>query len=167
MAEQTITPKLPDELLWRMANYSCRLAVAYAPKNTGLGAKGLTPIVKDGTFGIEIADWAYYMSYQNYGFDGFVMKALEGKTIPMFFNGQLIFRVAKNVGGHQIEKRDPKTGQVMKGNKPIRWRHPGLKGKFFIQEAGQDTIEHFMPEIAHYALLDMFEQVDGELKQNG
>jgi hypothetical protein len=167
MAISTITPKLPHSLLVRMADYACRLAVAHAPKRTGLGAKGLTPVVKDGSFGINIADWAYYMSYQNYGFGPFIMWSLEGKTIPMSIGGKTVFRVAKGVGGRQIQKRDPKTGQVLPGNKPIKWRHPGLKGKFFIQEAGKETIAHFMPEIIYHITKGILETNTKEIEQNG
>lgn len=144
--------QLPDYLCAKLASDAVRVAVQLAPKKTGKGARGLYAISGDGYFGIGIAQWAYYMYYQNYGFDPFVMYALEGKLIPMHIGGKTIFRYARGVGERQIEKRDPKTGRILAGNKPIKWRHPGLKPKNFIEDALRESIRVNLPEIARYAV---------------
>ena len=146
---------LPENLSIKIANDAVRIAQWLAPKRTGAGAKGLFPIAHEGQFGIGIAKWAYYMYYQDMGVKPFVMSSLEGLTIPMNIGGHTIFRVAKNVGGHQIEKRDPKTGRVLAGNKPIKWRFPGLAPKNFIEQGMEQSLNLHMNDIMAFA----FEQV--------
>ena len=74
------------------------------------------------------------MHYQNTGIRPFTMWSLEGKTIPMRMpDGRVIFRKAVGVGKPgKISKRD-EQGRIMKGNTGVRWRHPGLPPKNFIE----------------------------------
>lgn len=99
------------------------------------GLAGLYPIAKpDGTFGIGVHKKYYYMFFQNSGIAPFTMFNLTGKTIPIMTPRGIIFRRAKNVGKPgRINKRDPKTGRILPGNNGVRWRHPGLEPKNFIE----------------------------------
>ena len=59
---------------------------------------------------------------------------LTHNTIPMRMpDGRIVFRKAVGVGKPgKISKRD-EQGRIMKGNTGVRWRHPGLPPKNFIE----------------------------------
>ena len=158
--------KIPRDVKVRMANEALARARMYAPKRTGKGASGLYAIINEDTFGIGIQPWAYYMHYQNDGIKPFIMWNLENKTIPMNIGGQLIFRKAVGVGRHQIMKRDPKTGQVMTGNKPIKWRHPGLKPKHFIERAMDEVTHKYGATLAQHAVQVKLQELVFEAVEN-
>lgn len=102
----------------------------------------LYPIAnKDGSFGIGIEPRAYYLYFQDRGIRPFTMYELEGRTIPIRLpNGTVIFRKAKNVGKPgRIKDRDEK-GRIMKGNVGVKWRHPGLPPKNFIEWGIEESI---------------------------
>lgn len=108
----------------------------YVPVRSGkLRDNVLVEGTPDGSFFVGFGvDYGYYL---NRGFKGFVMKQLIGKTVPIRLkDGTIIFRkaTAQNVGKKQISKRDPKTGMIMTGNKPVAWRHPGVKPMRFAEK---------------------------------
>ncbi len=74
-----------------------------------------------------------YGKHQNYGIRPFIMHSLEGKTIPMQMGNRTIIRTVRNAGSRRISDRDPVTGRILKGNRPISWRHPGLPPKLFVE----------------------------------
>jgi hypothetical protein len=146
----------------KVSNTATRLAVQRAPKRTGLGAKGLYPIVKRGYVGVGIRPWASYMYFQEVGIKPFTMWSLEGKVIPMNIGGKTVFRTAVNVGKPgRINKRDPETGRIMKTNVGVKWRHPGLEPKNFIKDSLRDSIR------IHRSLIkrDLMRQVKKEIER--
>ncbi len=77
-----------------------------------------------------------YMWMLNNGFKAFVMHQLAGKRIPIRLpTGSIIFRVAtaESIGRRRITARDPKSGRIMAGNRPIAWRHPGVAPMRFVE----------------------------------
>lgn len=151
---------LSDNLCRRIATDASFFAQRLAPRSigpgAGTGAYSIRPFWGGGKYGLRVGK--KYMLYQNYGIKPFIMWNLEGKTIPMLQKGGSIqFRVAHNVGGHQIVKRDPKTGRIMIGNKPIRWRHPGLKPKLFLQTGMSLSLKRNMPAIANEMAREYFD----------
>jgi hypothetical protein len=136
-----------------LANDAVKLAVVKATSmlRTAKGAQGFYPIATgDGEFGIGIHPWAYYMKYQNDGFPPFTMWALQGKTVPIRLpDGRVLFRVASNVGAPgKINKRDEK-GRIAKGNTGVKWRHPGLKPKNFLDDAIDEALAVHSAEIVY------------------
>lgn len=128
--------KVSAETTSIIAQDGLREARILAPKDTGVGAATLS--VESGEGWATIKFGKHYMSLQNKGFAGFLMTALAGKVIPMRnkFSGRISFRYANpdTIGQRRIRDRDPKTGQILPGNNPIRWRHPGLKSKNFAEK---------------------------------
>lgn len=115
-----------------------------APEDTGAGKASLEIVASGDTgFSVSMVD---YMWYLNNGFKGFIMRSLAGKTIPMMTPSGLIFRKAteENIGSHQITNRDPATGQITAGNRPLAWRHPGVEAKKFIQQG----VKSALPQVA-------------------
>jgi len=106
-----------------------------------------------GYYGISWSD--SYVWFQNKGISAFTMNSLKGKTIPMWVTDEdgslraknpkieqrtrddgtqqvLIFRRASRPGAPgRISKRAP-NGQIAKGNVGVKWRHPGLDPKNFL-----------------------------------
>lgn len=172
-----------------LANEAVRLARLAAPKVNGAGARRLQPVYGKGMAGIRWAD--PYMFYIDHGIAPFTMRALAGKTIPMWVEDRdgterernpkakvrttvdgrvqvLIFRRAALIGQKTLQIRtDPKTGlktrvekvasypgapgrigrreaaapwtttgrrggAIAAGNVGVRWRHPGITGRQFL-----------------------------------
>lgn len=105
---------------------------ARAMLRTAKGVAGFYPVANDdGSYGIGIKQKYYYMHFQNTGIRPFTMWSLEGKTVPMRLpGGRVIFRKATGVGRRKVLERNEK-GQILKTG--IRWRHPGLPPKNFIE----------------------------------
>jgi hypothetical protein len=112
----------------------------------------LSAWAKDGEVGITSR--VKYLLYQNEGTKPFLMKNLDGKTIPIR-NGQFTdFVTVRNVGtpGYVTIPDKPwpppypsnatAPGRVYRQQ---RWRHPGLKPKHFIQDALSSAIEQKKP----------------------
>lgn len=149
-----------------IANAAVRECRRKMPKMSGASAARIQPIYGQGFFGIWWAD--SYVWFQDHGIRPFTMRALEGKTIPMWIDdptGQersknpkakvrttmsgkiqvLIFRKATNVGKpgriNVREASKPNTrpgkqgGRIAKGNNGIKWRHPGLAPRLFLNNA--------------------------------
>ncbi len=110
-----------------------------SPKDTGKSATQIRVIPDDENRRLMIMMPNHLWALNN-GFDAFIMRGLIGKTIPIRLpNGMTIFRRAteENVGAHRITSRDPKTGRIQVGNKPIAWRHPGHRALQFVQQGIQ------------------------------
>ncbi len=111
----------------------------FAPRRTGYGAGTIEVDMSQGE-GFEVVaeiTMVDYMEMLNRGYEGFIMRGLIGKTIPIKLpGGQTIYRKAteENVGRHQITARDESSGRIMRGNKPYAWRHPGVKARRFVEQ---------------------------------
>lgn len=129
------------------------------PVDTGYGRSNTTVEVNEDEL---IVKMPYYMMALNRGYDPFIMWGLEGKTIPIRLpSGQLIFRKAVDVGGHRITNRDPRTGQILAGNRPIKWRHPGHSPMKFIEK----TMADISPLAAQMYGKRILEQVFSEINK--
>ncbi len=112
-----------------------------APVDTGYGREHtfVTPSDKD-TYEVKTP---HYMMALNRGFKPFLMTALAGKTIPIRLpSGQVIFRrpTSESIGRRRILLRDENTGQILPGNRPIAWRHPGQRPLRFIEKGLDESV---------------------------
>lgn len=146
--------KLVD-LYEEMANHALSLAQLYAPKKTGEGASSIYPVYDENSFGLRAGK--KYMYYQNFGTKPFFMTSLEGKVVPMMINGELIFRRVKGVGEHQITTRNA-LGQIEVGNRPYKWRNPGIKGSHFMERALDETVETYKQVIYRSLIVHLLEE---------
>jgi hypothetical protein len=160
-----VAPRNPDRMIYVVpgmeiedAYKAARLAVAHAqvlcPKLTGTGAAGIGPIFGEGYFGLT---WeAPYLWAQNQGARPFLMRALAGKTIPMWIDDPtgsqardnpkaqtrvtesgrpqvLIFRRAATIGQQKTVTRKGAGGQMVKVSVPASY--PGAAGRIANREA--------------------------------
>lgn len=154
------------QLLKTLAGNAAESARAGAPKSSGKAAEGIEAIFGPGWFGIR---WSHpYLWYQDQGTGPHTMRALRGKTIPMWVDDDggsqtakipakdrlkrarvtkdgrrqiLIFRKATKPGAPgRIGKRTRgPDGRIAKGNVGVKWRHPGLPHKGFLSAAVVDS----------------------------
>lgn len=138
--------RAPGYVTHPISERAVEIARRLAPKDTGKGARSLEAIFHPGEVGIRVPEEAYYMMIQNRGFKPFIMWSLEGKTIPMRgASGQISFVRAKDVGKRQITSRDEK-GRIVSSK--IRWRHPGLAPKNFLERGVDQAIREYMDNMS-------------------
>lgn len=149
----TIDRLSENEAKW-LAVLAAGVARAHAPKLTGRSASRIIPIYGKGWFGIR---WSEdYVWYQNTGVNPYVMRALAGKTIPMWVDDPtgeerrknpqakirvtesgktqvLIFRRAAKMGDRkQVIRR---TGGIVQ-KVWVPKSYPGAPGRIALREAG-------------------------------
>ncbi len=101
------------------------------PVDTGFGRDHtFVDVAEDGSVHVDMPQ---YMHFQNDGIHPFIMWSLEGKRVPMGGPGSVRIRIASRVGARQISRRD-ESGRISKGNRSIRWRHPGMEPKHFVED---------------------------------
>lgn len=148
----------PRHLCQEIAQDAAVLAQLYAPKKTGAGARSIYAVSGPGVIGLRAGNT--YMYYQEFGIRPFLMTALEGKTIPMSDgHGGIRFRRVKGVGMRQITDRDPMTGRILPGNRPIKWRHPGIAPKKFMERALNEAIDKRLVELRAHIVPILMEKL--------
>lgn len=158
MSEEIIP--LPSELTQQIAEYAVELA-SEAMERRGWNSKGaLEPTWGEGEIGIRPAKGREYLDYQNSGTRPFLMTALEGKTIPMP-NGRggtnmITVRGVGQPGWVWI----PFKGRFWREQK---WLHPGIKPTHFIDDAIDQAIMDFKPEIEEFQFYAQLIRATGEL----
>lgn len=116
----------------------------FSKNSTGRGMAAVYPIAEDGYAGLGIPSDVKYILYQEKGTKPRLMTELEGKTIPIRgADGKIHYRVAKNVGAW-VPMRD-ESGQII-GEKQS-WKHPGIKGKFFLEDALKEEVSAFIKRL--------------------
>ena len=134
---------LPASATFNLSQRAVQIARELAPKQTGAGASTLTPVNKEGAFGISVGR-ASYMLYLNRGFDPYVRESLEGKIIPFRGpGGGITYRaVAKGAPGTpKIVSRDERG--ILTASK-LQWTHPGIEGSHFIDRALRQALDEWV-----------------------
>ena len=158
---------VPDRLVMHISGLSeadaqflsteaLRLARLAAPKSSGRSAQNFTAVWGQGWFGVRWAD--DYVWYQEAGINPFTMRALAGKTIPMWIKDPtgkerqknpkartrvsaagvtevLIFRRAAHIGQRKIVNRPHPVLGMQKVDVPAS--HPGAPGRIVTREAAK------------------------------
>ena len=114
-----------------------------------------------GQVGVHIPPQAIHLLYLDQGIRSFIMKSLEGKTIPIRNpNGSISFRVAKNVGRPQILTRD-EQGKII--HSKLSWRFPGIEPMNFIQPAIQQAIREYFTSLSSADMMESLQKSPGAL----
>lgn len=114
-----------------------------------------------GQIGVHIPPQAIHLLYLDQGIKPFIMKALEGKTIPIRGPGGTIsFRKAKNVGTPQILARDER-GRV--NYTKLSWKYPGVEAMNFIQPALKQAIQEYFEGMKGDDMLEQLQSMPGEI----
>src|SRR6516165_9114587 len=148
---------LPGNRARNIANNAVRIARQLAPKLTGRSSSRMFPVYGYGYFGIGWSDPITW--YQENGVRPFLMRQLAGKTIPMWVDDPAGTERKKIADGTYEEKDAPMSypgapgrigvrqtgqpwttpgavgGRIAQGNIGIRWFHPGLAPRKFLNHA--------------------------------
>jgi hypothetical protein len=109
---------------------------------------------KEGLVGLRSTE--KYMIYQDKGFQPFIMWWAEGRVVP----------ITDSSGTHLVTGKDVgKPGVVtlpggVKTWKPVKWQHPGLEPKNFLESAITQAIKEGKPSIKE-KLLNLLKGVVG------
>lgn len=121
----------PAELTGLIADRAQRNAREDLVRRGWKSASALRPYASDGKVGITST--VNYLLIQNRGFDPFVMWWVKNRTVPLGCpqGDGPHFRNGKGVGTPGMVDI-PHKGKVFR---PVRWKHPGLKPKRFMETA--------------------------------
>jgi len=149
--------KLPERITYQISRRAAEIAYDSAPKDTGAGASALEAINSEGMIGIRAPD---YMLVQNFGAKPRIMNELVGKVIPIRLpSGEIIFRTATigNIGKLRITSRDEK-GKIITSK--ISWRHPGIKGSHFIENALKQAFNEWTSSLSGSGAFSFLEETE-------
>lgn len=127
---------LPKDLAQKVADKATQYARQDLQGKGWSSARSLSPIAQEGLVGIKTG--AKYLMYQEKGIKPFLMKWVEGRTLPMSCaqGDGPHFRKGSHVGEPGYVDI-PHKGKVWRNQ---RWRHPGLKGNHFMESALKKAI---------------------------
>ena len=149
--------KLPERVTYQISRRAAEIAYDSAPKDTGAGATALEAINAEGMIGIKAPD---YMLVQNFGAKPRIMDELVGKIIPIRLpSGQIVFRTAtiSNIGKRKITSRDER-GRIITSK--ISWRHPGIKGSHFIENALKQAFNEWASSLKGPSTISFLEETE-------
>lgn len=142
---------LPQHLALKISNDAVKYAreemKGYGWSDRALQA--LQPMPGEGVVGIKTT--LKYLMYQEKGIQPFLMHWVEGRTVSMSCkqgDGPHFRRGGHGVVGTPGYVDIPHVGRVWRDQ---RWRHPGLKGRGFMQKGLQQAIKANQPAIQAYA----------------
>ena len=139
---QAITSKILKDVLVEMK--------FEAPVDTGAGIRSFTGDAGEGW--ITLRGKTYMLIFQNSGTKPHTQWELAGKRIPMrdaAGNIHFVYCNPDKIGKPgKINMRDPRTGRILPGNTGVKWRHPGLKPKHFIEDSIVVSVQKHANEIA-------------------
>lgn len=101
----------------------------------------ILPDPKEGKVGLRSSE--RYMIAQDKGFEPFIMWWAEGRVIPIHDQNGVHYVTGKNVGQPGLVFL---PGGVTK-YKQVRWQHPGLEPKNFLESAITQAIKENRPTI--------------------
>lgn len=153
---------LPAAVAHQISVRAAELARQYAPRGPRNSRRRIRATSEQGRVGIYVPDDAQHLIYLDQGIAPFIMKDIEGKTIPIRNpDGTISFRKAKNVGGRIVARTS--EGRFAPGNGSIRWRHPGTKPLNFIDKALNQALQEWVDSLNAEDILDLLKQYPGAL----
>lgn len=109
-------------------------------------ASAIVPVGREGQVGLRVN--LDYLLYQNNGINPFIMWWVEGRTVPI-----------KDASGvHFVYGKEPgQPGWVtlpggVKKWRDQKWRHPGLKPKYFLENSLDQAISEARPGLTQKIL---------------
>lgn len=134
---------LPADLTSAIATRALRNARQDLVKRGWKSASALQPYADDGRVGLSST--VNYLLIQNRGFSPFVMWWVKNRVVPLGcpVGDGPHFRNGSGVGTPGMVDI-PHKGKVFR---PVRWRHPGLAPKRFLETALTRAIKDSRPDI--------------------
>ena len=133
----------PTDLTNTIANRAMQNARRDIVKRGWKSATALRPYATEGSAGITST--VNHLLIQNKGFDPFVMWWVKNRVVPLGcpMGDGPHFRNGSGVGTPGMVDI-PHKGKVWR---PVRWRHPGLQPKRFMETAVTQAIKDSKPDI--------------------
>lgn len=132
-----------------------------APRGVNNSRRLIRATWQRGQIGVHIPPQAIHLYYLDQGIKPFIMKSLEGKTIPIRNpNGTISFRVAKNVGKPRIMTRDER-GRII--HSKLAWRYPGVEPMNFIQPAIRQAIQEYFEALDSEDMMEELQAMPGPI----
>ena len=128
---------VPASIAKKISDRACQIARENVQKRGWKSADQILPVSADGMVGLKTT--AKYLLYQEKGTQPRLMHEVEGKIIPMKGG----FRTAKGVGQPGFVTL---PGGVKKW-RDQKWRHPGIKGQHFMDDAIKQAIKEIQPQL--------------------
>jgi hypothetical protein len=152
---------LPGDITRKISERAAEIVRHTAPVGSENNRRRIRATSIPGQIGVYFPPQAMHLFYLDRGIKPFLMKSLEGKTIPIRGpGGQISFRVAKNVGRRNIVTRDEK-GRIVKTT--LSWRHPGVPAMNFVQPAIDRAIAEWVDSLTPKELVEMFGNMRGPI----
>lgn len=152
-----VSPPVAHQISLRAAEIIRRTA----PRGENNSRRLIRATYQRGQIGIHIPPEAIHLLYLDRGIRPFVMKSLEGKTIPIRGPGGVIqFRRAKNVGRPQVLSRDER-GRI--NYSKIAWRYPGVEPMNFIQPAMRQAISEYFESLTGGDMMEELQSMPGSI----
>jgi len=153
--------QLPPEITHQISLRAAEIIRRTAPKGPNNSRMKVRATYQKGQIGVYFPPDAMHLVYLDRGIRPFVMKNLEGKTIPIRnSNGSISFRRAKNVGGRNIVTRDEK-GRIAFSK--IRWQHPGVEPMNFIRPAMEQAIAEWRQRLNDKNVMNTLQNMQGPM----
>jgi len=154
-----VSPAVAHQISLRAAEIVRRTA----PRGPNNSRRLIRATWQRGQIGIHIPPQAMHLYYLDQGIRPFVMKSLEGKTIPISNpDGTISFRRAKNVGRPQILSRDER-GRI--NYSKLSWRYPGVEPMNFIQPALIQAIREYFEGLKSEDMMEELQSMPGSIGQ--
>lgn len=136
---------LPEDLARKISDKAVQTARQDMSGRGWKSARSLTPMAQTGLVGIRTS--VRYLLYQESGTKPYLMKWVEGKTIPMGCaqGDGPHFRRGSGVGQPGYVNI-PHKGQVWRNEK---WKHPGLKPTSIMHKAIEQAIKESHNDIKY------------------
>ena len=150
--------QLPPEVTHQISMRAAEIVRRNAPKGPHNSRMKVRATNQKGQIGVYFPPDTMHLMMLDKGIKPFIMKNLEGKTIPIRTPGGVIFRRAKNVGGRQVIARDEKGNIAFS---KIRWRHPGVQPMNFIQPAMEQAIREWRQSVGQRQTIATFQNMQG------
>lgn len=151
-----VSPAVAHQISLRAAEIVRRTA----PRGPNNSRRLIRATWQRGQIGVHIPPQAIHLLYLDQGIKPFVMKSLEGKTIPIRTPNGIVFRKAKNVGKPQIMSRDER-GRIIYSK--IRWRYPGVEPMNFIQPAMRQAIQEYFQSLESPDMMEELQSMPGSI----
>ena len=152
-----VSPQVAHQISLRAAEIIRRTA----PRGINNSRRLIRATWQRGQIGVHIPPQAMHLLYLDRGINPFIMKSLEGKTIPIRGPGGTIsFRVAKNVGRPQVMARDER-GRI--NYSKLSWRYPGVEPMNFIQPAITQAIREYFEGMRGGDMMEELQSMPGSI----
>jgi hypothetical protein len=141
---------VPKIITGRISDRAAQIAREDVQRRGWKSGQAIVADPQHGKVGLRVN--AKHLMYQDRGTEPHIQWELSGKTIPMSGPGGRHYRYAnpQSIGTPGWVSIPTQHGEVRKW-RDQRWRHPGLKPQYFLENAIQQAVKEHTPGILKFA----------------